>query len=163
MLAPKMNTVDAISAFAATSRRSATLCSASLHSPPTVSSGCSAPDFTSTPPDLSVSGQKIRRFRISARGSWVKLRFQNTPPALKQHVADPCRLHHVRLHPASRLVDAPRDLLLRLHDFRMVQLAGITQALREVIRPDAIKIDTRHRENGVQVLQHGRVFQQGAN
>src|SRR5450755_4240547 len=69
MLAPKMNTVDAISAFAATSRRSATLCSASLHSPPTVSSGCSAPDFTSTPPDLSVSGQTIRRFRISARGS----------------------------------------------------------------------------------------------
>jgi len=49
-----------------------------------------------------------------------KLRFQNTPPALKQHVADPCRLHHVRLHLSSRLVDAPRDLLLRLHDFRMV-------------------------------------------
>ena len=42
---------------------------ASLHSPPTASSGCSAPDFTSTPPDVSVSGQKIRRFRISARGS----------------------------------------------------------------------------------------------
>jgi hypothetical protein len=74
---------------------------------------------------------------------------QNTPSSLKQHVADPCRLHHVRLHSASRLVDAPRDLLRRLHDFRMVQLAWITQALREVIRPDAVKIDTRHRENGV--------------
>jgi hypothetical protein len=86
--------------------------------------------------------------------AWAKLRFQNAPPPLKQHVADPCRLHHVRLHPASRLVDAPRDLLLRLHDLRMVQLAGITQALCEVIRPDAVKIDTRHRENGVQILQY---------
>jgi hypothetical protein len=33
--------------------------------------------------------------------------FPNTPPPFKKHVADTCRLHPIRLHPASRLVDAP--------------------------------------------------------
>jgi len=58
-------------------------------------------------------GRVRRAARLSheadQRNTWAGLHFQNTPPLLKQHVADPCRLHHVRLHPPSRLVDAPRE------------------------------------------------------
>ena len=73
------------------------------------------------------------------------------PPPWGQWCRRGCAIHAISVNRPLRL------RALRLHDLRMVQLAGITQALREVIRPDAVKIDARHRENGVQVLQHGHV------
>src|SRR5215471_20193852 len=60
------------------------------------------------------------------------------------------------------LSNALGDFLHRLDDFRMVGLAGIAQALREIVWPNAIQVDTRYREDRIQVVEHDGVFQQRA-
>ena len=44
----------------------------------------------------------------------------------------------------------------------MVGLAGIAKTLGEIVWANAEEVDARHRENGVEVVEHGTIFQQRA-
>ena len=92
---------------------------------------------------------------------WAKLRRQNTTTRIEQHIADPLGLQHdVSLQRPPGLSNAAADFLHGLDDFRMVGLAGIAQALGEIIRPDAVQIDAGYREDRIQVAEHRDVFEQ---
>ena len=82
---------------------------------------------------------------------------------IKQHIADPRPLHHIQLHPAASLSDAICDFLHGLDDFWMVGLAGIAKTLGKIVWANAVEVDARHRQNGVEVVEHSDIFQQSAH
>src|ERR1700733_546750 len=41
--------------------------------------------------------------------------------------------------------------------------AGVAKTLGKIVRADAVKVDARYRENSIEVVQHGDIFQQGAH
>jgi hypothetical protein len=45
----------------------------------------------------------------------------------------------------------------------MVRLAGIAEALGKIVWANAAEVDARHRDNGVEVVEHGDIFQQSAH
>jgi hypothetical protein len=67
-------------------------------------------------------------------------------------------LHHVQLRRAPSLSDAIRDFLHCLDDFRMVGLAGIAKTLGKIVWANAVEVDARHRENGVEVVERGGIL-----
>jgi hypothetical protein len=68
----------------------------------------------------------------------------------------------MQLHRAASLSDAICDFLHRLDDFRMVRLARIAKTLCEIVGLNAVQVNTRHRLNGVEVVQHGNIFKLSA-
>jgi hypothetical protein len=44
----------------------------------------------------------------------------------------------------------------------MVGLAGTPETLGKIVWANAEEVDARHRENGVEVVEHGDIFQQSA-
>src|SRR6266403_1636835 len=56
---------------------------------------------------------------------------------------------------APSLSDATCDFLHCLDNFRMVGLAGIAKTLGKIVWANAVQLDARHREDGVEVVQHG--------
>ena len=75
-----------------------------------------------------------RRLNRKPADLWAKLGRQNTTTRIEQHIADPLGLHDVSLHRPPGLSNAAADFLNVLDDFRIVGLAGIAQALGEIIR-----------------------------
>jgi len=45
----------------------------------------------------------------------------------------------------------------------MVGLAGIAKTLGKIVWANAVEVNARHRENCVEVVQHGDIFQQRAH
>jgi len=55
-------------------------------------------------------------------------------------------LHDLKLHRSPALSNAAGNFLHCLDNVRMVGLAGIAPALREIVWPDAVQIDARYRD-----------------
>src|SRR6185312_1665293 len=81
------------------------------------------------------------------------LRCQDTATCIEQHIADPRSLHDVSLHLPPGLSNAAADFLHCLGDFRMVGLAGVAQALGEIVWSDAVQVDARYREDRIQIVE----------